>query len=78
MNRILFYMEMRRNVRSLLLWSAVIGLLIFFTMSFFRTVLQYQQQIAGMVQLVPANRHVLVDFYWAGDGRLYHWAKNRQ
>ena len=54
MNRILFYMEMRRNVRSLLLWSAVIGLLIFFTMSFFRTVLQYQQQIAGMVQLVPA------------------------
>ena len=47
-------MELRRNVRSLLLWSSVIGLLIFFTMSFFRTVLQYQQQIAGMVQLVPA------------------------
>jgi ABC-2 type transport system permease protein len=32
----------------------VIGLLIFFTMSFFRTVLQYQEQIAGMVQMVPA------------------------
>jgi ABC-2 type transport system permease protein len=47
-------MEMRRNARSLILWSAVIGLLIFFTMSFFRTVLQYQQQIAGMVQMVPA------------------------
>jgi hypothetical protein len=47
-------MEMRRNIRSLMLWSAVIGLLIFFTMSFFRTVLQYQQQIAGMVQMVPA------------------------
>jgi ABC-2 type transport system permease protein len=47
-------MEMRRNARSLILWSAVIGLLIFFTMSFFRTVLQYQQQIAGMVNLVPA------------------------
>jgi len=54
MNKILFYMELRRNARSLILWSAVIGLLIFFTMSFFRTVLQYQQQIAGMVQLVPA------------------------
>jgi ABC-2 type transport system permease protein len=54
MNRILFYMELRRNARSLILWSAVIGMLIFFTMSFFRTVLQYQQQIAGMVQLVPA------------------------
>ena len=54
MNRILFYMEMRRNIRSLALWSVVIGVLIFFTMSFFRTVLQYQQQIAGMVQLVPA------------------------
>ena len=54
MNRILFFMEMRRNARSLILWSAVIGLLIFFTMSFFRTVLQYQQQIAGMVNLVPA------------------------
>jgi ABC-2 type transport system permease protein len=54
MNSILFYMELRRNARSLILWSAVIGLLIFFTMSFFRTVLQYQQQIAGMVNLVPA------------------------
>jgi ABC-2 type transport system permease protein len=54
MNRILFYMEFRRNARGLMLWSAVIALLIFFTMSFFRTVLQYQQQIAGMVQLVPA------------------------
>jgi ABC-2 type transport system permease protein len=54
MNRILFYMEMRRNARALILWSAVIGVLIFFTMSFFHTVLQYQQQIAGMVQMVPA------------------------
>jgi len=47
-------MEMRRNLRSLVIWSAIIGLLIFFTMSFFRSVLQYQQQIAGMVQLIPA------------------------
>ena len=54
MNRTLFYMEMRRNARELIMWSAVTGLLIFFTMSFFRTVLQYQQQIAGMVNMVPA------------------------
>jgi ABC-2 type transport system permease protein len=54
MNRILFNMELRRNARGLILWSAVIGLLIFFTMSFFRTVLQYQQQISGMIQMVPA------------------------
>ena len=53
MNRILFNMEMRRNVRSLFLWSLIIGVLIFFTMSFFRTVLQYQKQIADMVNLVP-------------------------
>ncbi|MGA2822008.1 MAG: ABC transporter permease subunit [Bacteroidales bacterium] len=54
MNRILFKMELRRNSRGLILWSAVIGVLIFFTMSFYNTVLQYQQQIAGMVQMVPA------------------------
>ncbi|MCX6251236.1 MAG: ABC transporter permease subunit [Bacteroidetes bacterium] len=54
MNRILFFMEMRRNARSLLLWSLVISALVFFTMSFFHTVMQYQQQIAGMVQLIPA------------------------
>jgi ABC-2 type transport system permease protein len=53
MNRILFYMEFRRNARSLVIWSLVIGLLIFFTMSFFRTVLQYQQQITGVIQLIP-------------------------
>lgn len=47
-------MEMRRNVRSLVLWSLVIGALTFFTMSFFRTFVQYQQQITGMVQLIPA------------------------
>jgi ABC-2 type transport system permease protein len=54
MNRILFRMEFRRNLRSLVIWSVVISLLVFFTMSFFRTVLQYQQQIAGMVQMIPA------------------------
>jgi len=47
-------MELRRNIRSLLLWTAVIGVLIFFTMSFYRTILQYQQQIGTMVQLIPA------------------------
>lgn len=54
MNRILFHMEFRMNIRSLVIWSLVIGALIFFTLSFFRTVLLYQQQIAGMVQMVPA------------------------
>lgn len=54
MNSILFFMEMRRNLRSLAIWSAVIGLLTFFTMSFFRTFLVYQEQITSMVQLVPA------------------------
>jgi len=53
MNRILFNMEFRRNFRSLVVWSLVIGLLIFFTMSFFRTVLQYQQQITGVIQMIP-------------------------
>lgn len=54
MNRILFEMEFRRNLRGLILWSAVIGALIFFTMSFFNTVLQYQKQISGMISMVPA------------------------
>jgi ABC-2 type transport system permease protein len=53
MNRNLFYMELRRNARILVIWALLIGLLIFFTMSFFRTVLQYQQQITGVIQLIP-------------------------
>ena len=53
MNRILFNMELRRNIKSLIIWSLVVSALIFFTMSFFRTVLQYQQQIFGMVKLIP-------------------------
>jgi len=53
MNSILFDMELRRNSRSLVLWSLIICALIFFTMSLFRSVLQYQQQIMGMVRLVP-------------------------
>ena len=52
-NRILFRMEFRRNIRSLALWSVIICALIFFTMSLFRSVLQYQQQIMGMVKIVP-------------------------
>ena len=44
---------MKRNLRSLLLWSVIISFLIFLTMSFFHSVLQYQQQIMGMVKLVP-------------------------
>jgi ABC-2 type transport system permease protein len=53
MNKTLFHMEFRRNVRSLLIWSLVISALIFFTMSFFRTVVQYQQQITGVIQMIP-------------------------
>ncbi len=54
MNGILFRMELRRNARSLIMWALIISALIFFTMSFFRTVLLYQQQIASMIQIVPA------------------------
>ena len=46
-------MEFRRNTRSLVLWTVIICALIFFTMSLFRSVLQYQQQIMGMVKIVP-------------------------
>ena len=54
MNRLLFKMELRRNLRALILWTAVIGVLIFFTMSLFSSVLEYQKQIAGMVNILPA------------------------
>jgi ABC-2 type transport system permease protein len=53
MNLNLFYLELRRNSRSLLLWILVIGLLIYFTMSFFPTVSQYQQQIEKMIKIIP-------------------------
>lgn len=52
-NRNLFRMELRRNLRSLLTWTFVICFLIFFTMSFFRTILKYQELIAGMIQVIP-------------------------
>lgn len=54
MNRILFRMEIRRNLRSLLWWSAIISALVFFTMTFFGSFRQYQEQILGMIKLVPA------------------------
>jgi ABC-2 type transport system permease protein len=53
MNRYLVYMELRRNLRAFLVWTLIIALLIFFTMSFFRTVTQYQQQIAKVIKLIP-------------------------
>jgi len=46
-------MELRRNARSLIIWSVIICALIFFTMSLFRSVLQFQQQIMGMAKIVP-------------------------
>jgi len=52
-NRILFNMELRRNARTLVLWSFIISALIFFTMSLFHSVLEYHQQIIGMAKIVP-------------------------
>jgi ABC-2 type transport system permease protein len=53
MNWNLFNMEIRRNARTLVLWLVIISLLIFLTMSFFRTVAQYQLQIEKMVKIIP-------------------------
>lgn len=53
MNKNLFLKEMKRNTPSLLLWSAVICLLIFFTMSFYRTFAGNKSQVTGMLNLIP-------------------------
>jgi ABC-2 type transport system permease protein len=53
MNGYLFRMEFKRNAASLFIWSAVISLLVFFTMALFPTFLKNQQQIMGFMQLVP-------------------------
>ena len=53
MNRNLFLKEMRRNVFSLLLWMIIITLLISVTMSVYRTFLENQSKILGMMSLVP-------------------------
>jgi ABC-2 type transport system permease protein len=53
MNRNLFRMEMRRNLFSLLLWMIIITLLISVTMSVYRTFVDNQSKILGMMSLVP-------------------------
>jgi ABC-2 type transport system permease protein len=53
MNRNLFLKEMRRNVISLLIWMIIIILLISVTMSVYRTFLENQSKILGMMSLVP-------------------------
>ena len=53
MNRNLFLKEIRRNAVSLAIWMTVITLLIVVTMSFYRTFMENQSKIVGMLSLVP-------------------------
>ena len=53
MNGNLFKKEMRRNTFSLILWTIVITLLITVTMSVYRTFLENQSKVMGMLSLVP-------------------------
>ncbi|MCX6254921.1 MAG: ABC transporter permease subunit [Bacteroidia bacterium] len=53
MNRNLFLKEMRRNALSLMVWMIVITLLISVTMSVYRTFVENQSKIVGMLSLVP-------------------------
>ena len=53
MNRNLFLKEMRKNAFSLIVWMIVITLLISVTMSMYRTFVENQSKILGMMSLVP-------------------------
>ena len=53
MNRNLFLHELKRNAFSLILWLIIITLLISVTMSVFRTFIENQSKIMGMLSLVP-------------------------
>jgi ABC-2 type transport system permease protein len=53
MNGNLFLKEMRRNAFSLLLWTIVITLLIAVTMSVYRTFLENQSKVIGMMSVIP-------------------------
>lgn len=55
MNLNLFMKEMRINALSLIVWVVVITLLITVTMSVFRTFLENQSKIAGMLTVIPAG-----------------------
>jgi ABC-2 type transport system permease protein len=53
MNRNLFFKELRKNITSLLIWMVVITLLITLTMSVYRTFMENQSKITGMLTLIP-------------------------
>jgi ABC-2 type transport system permease protein len=53
MNRNLFLKEIRRNAFSLMIWMIIITLLIVVTMSFYRTFMENQSKIAGMLSIIP-------------------------
>ncbi|HNX65847.1 MAG TPA: ABC transporter permease subunit [Bacteroidales bacterium] len=55
MNLNLFLREMRRNAMSLLLWMAVVTLLISVTMSMYRTFIDNQSKVLGMMNLIPKS-----------------------
>ena len=53
MNRNLFLMELKKNALSLILWTIAITLLISVTMSVYRTFVENQSKVLGMINLVP-------------------------
>jgi ABC-2 type transport system permease protein len=55
MNGNLFLKEIRSNFFSLIIWIIIITLLISVTMSVYRTFLENQSKIAGMLSIIPAG-----------------------
>ena len=53
MNRNLFLKEIRRNAFSLMIWMIVITFLISVTMSVYRTFMENQSKITGMLSIIP-------------------------
>jgi ABC-2 type transport system permease protein len=53
MNRNLFNKEIRRNAFSLIIWTIIITLLIAVTMSVYRTFMENQSKITGMLSIIP-------------------------
>lgn len=55
MNRNLFLKELKKNALSLIVWMIAITLLISLTMSVYRTFVENQSKILGMMSLVPKS-----------------------
>ena len=53
MNSNLFLKELRRNAFSLIIWMVVVTLLISVTMAVYRTFLENQSKILGMMSILP-------------------------